>query len=95
MSRFILTGFSDEISSDFTEQLTQVRKLNIGYIEIRGREREKTSPATRWKRLRALKRQFGTRRGWKVIRRRFAAGQDPDNRPVRAAFRAFFATRWK
>ena len=36
MSKFILTGFSDEISSDFTEQLTQIKKLNIGYIEIRG-----------------------------------------------------------
>ena len=36
MSKFILTGFSDEISSDFTEQLAQINKLRIGYIEIRG-----------------------------------------------------------
>lgn len=36
MSKFILTGFSDEISSDFTKQLTQIKKLDIGYIEIRG-----------------------------------------------------------
>lgn len=36
MSKFILTGFSDEISPDFTEQLTQIKKLDIGYIEIRG-----------------------------------------------------------
>lgn len=36
MSNFILTGFSDEISPDFSEQLAQVKLLNINYIEIRG-----------------------------------------------------------
>ncbi len=36
MSTFTLTGFSDEISPDFSEQLKQINKLGIGYIEIRG-----------------------------------------------------------
>lgn len=36
MSKFILTGFSDEISADFKQQLTQIKKLSIEYIEIRG-----------------------------------------------------------
>ncbi len=36
MNNFILTGFSDEISKDFSEQLKQIKKLNIAYIEIRG-----------------------------------------------------------
>jgi sugar phosphate isomerase/epimerase len=36
MSKFILSGFSDEIDSDFNVQLEQISKLNIAYIEIRG-----------------------------------------------------------
>lgn len=36
MKNFILTGFADEISSDFDVQLEQIRALNIDYIEIRG-----------------------------------------------------------
>ena len=36
MSKFTLTGFSDEISPDFIEQLEEIKKLGIGYIEIRG-----------------------------------------------------------
>ena len=36
MSTFTLSGFSDEISPDFKEQLKQINNLGIGYIEIRG-----------------------------------------------------------
>ena len=36
MSEFIISGFSDEISPDFTVQLEEVKKLGIAYIEIRG-----------------------------------------------------------
>lgn len=34
--RYILSGFSDEISPDLEEQLTQLKKLGIRYFEIRG-----------------------------------------------------------
>jgi sugar phosphate isomerase/epimerase len=36
MDKFILTGFSDEIDVDFLVQLREIKKLGIGYIEIRG-----------------------------------------------------------
>lgn len=36
MDNFILTGFSDEIASDFIEQLEGMKALNISNIEIRG-----------------------------------------------------------
>lgn len=36
MSRFIFSAFADEISSDFSEQLTSLNKLQIPYIELRG-----------------------------------------------------------
>lgn len=36
MSKFMITGFSDEISPDFKVQLEEVKKLGIAYIEIRG-----------------------------------------------------------
>lgn len=36
MSKFIISGFSDEISSDFETQLRAIKKMNIAYIEIRG-----------------------------------------------------------
>ncbi|GKX31450.1 hypothetical protein SH1V18_39300 [Vallitalea longa] len=36
MSQFVLTGFSDEISPDFSVQLEEMKKLGIEYIEIRG-----------------------------------------------------------
>jgi len=36
MSEFIISGFSDEISPDFTVQLEEVNKLGIAYIEMRG-----------------------------------------------------------
>ncbi|MDL2287317.1 sugar phosphate isomerase/epimerase [Eubacteriales bacterium OttesenSCG-928-G02] len=36
MSNFIFSAFADEISSDFTEQLEALVKLNIPYIELRG-----------------------------------------------------------
>ncbi len=35
-SEFTITGFSDEISADFSEQLRVIKSLNIAYIEIRG-----------------------------------------------------------
>ncbi|HKM04412.1 MAG TPA: sugar phosphate isomerase/epimerase family protein [Lachnospiraceae bacterium] len=35
-SQFIISGFSDEISSNFKEQLREIKALNIAYIEIRG-----------------------------------------------------------
>lgn len=36
MSQFLISGFSDEISSDFQIQLEEINKLGIAYIEIRG-----------------------------------------------------------
>lgn len=36
MYQFVMSGFSDEISPDFKEQLSVVTKLGIAYIEIRG-----------------------------------------------------------
>lgn len=36
MYQFIMSGFSDEISPDFQEQLQEVKRLGIAYIEIRG-----------------------------------------------------------
>lgn len=36
MSQFQLTGFSDEISPDFKEQLKYMTQFNIAFIEIRG-----------------------------------------------------------
>lgn len=36
MSEFVISGFSDEISSEFSVQLETIRKMNIAYIEIRG-----------------------------------------------------------
>ncbi|MCH4887016.1 sugar phosphate isomerase/epimerase [Acidaminobacter sp. JC074] len=36
MNNFVLSGFSDEISSDFTVQLSEMKKMNIAYIEVRG-----------------------------------------------------------
>lgn len=36
MGQFILSGFSDEISPDFAEQLRVTQELGIAYIEIRG-----------------------------------------------------------
>ncbi|MDA3846561.1 MAG: sugar phosphate isomerase/epimerase, partial [Vallitaleaceae bacterium] len=36
MSRFVLSGFADEIEADFITQLKGLKSLNIGYIEIRG-----------------------------------------------------------
>lgn len=36
MSGFYISGFSDEISADFTEQLEVVKSLDMAYIEIRG-----------------------------------------------------------
>jgi len=36
MNRFLISGFSDEISADFNVQLTEMKKMNIAYIEIRG-----------------------------------------------------------
>lgn len=36
MSKFIISGFSDEISPDFKVQLAEIKKLGIAYIEMRG-----------------------------------------------------------
>lgn len=36
MDHFILSGFSDEIHENFTEQLNGMKALGISYIEIRG-----------------------------------------------------------
>lgn len=36
MSQFILTGFADEISANFSEQLAGLRSLGMNYIELRG-----------------------------------------------------------
>lgn len=36
MSEFVISGFSDEISPDFTVQLEEVKRLGIAYIEMRG-----------------------------------------------------------
>ena len=36
MSRFTITGFSDEIAESFAEQLAAVRRLGMEYIEPRG-----------------------------------------------------------
>lgn len=36
MSKFIITGFADEIDSDFSVQLKEIYQLDIAYIEIRG-----------------------------------------------------------
>jgi len=57
MSKFILTGFSDEISSDFTQQLKQINNLNIGYIEIRGVNGKNITDHT-LKEVKAIKKQL-------------------------------------
>lgn len=36
INNFILSGFSDEIASDFQVQLKEMKALDIAYIEIRG-----------------------------------------------------------
>lgn len=36
MSKFVITGFSDEISPDLGAQIEGLRKLGIGHMEIRG-----------------------------------------------------------
>lgn len=36
MSKFIFSGFADEISPDINEQIRVLNKLGIGYMEIRG-----------------------------------------------------------
>lgn len=36
MSKFIFSGFADEISPDFDEQLKCLNELNIKYLELRG-----------------------------------------------------------
>lgn len=36
MSKYIISGFADEINKDFQIQLDEINKLNIDYIEIRG-----------------------------------------------------------
>ena len=35
MSKFIISGFADEITKDFNEQMTHIEKLGIKYFEIR------------------------------------------------------------
>lgn len=57
MSKFILTGFSDEISSDFTQQLKQINNLNIDYIEIRGVNGKNITDHT-LKEVKAIKKQL-------------------------------------
>lgn len=36
MSKFVITGFSDEINADLEIQLEEIKKLDIAYIEMRG-----------------------------------------------------------
>ncbi|MBC7766323.1 MAG: sugar phosphate isomerase/epimerase [Hyphomonadaceae bacterium] len=36
MSKFIISGFADEIDANFMTQLEGLNKLSIGYIEVRG-----------------------------------------------------------
>ena len=36
MAEFTLTGFADEISADFDEQLAGLRSLGMSHIELRG-----------------------------------------------------------
>ena len=36
MSKFVLTGFADEISANFSEQLAGLRSLGMSHIELRG-----------------------------------------------------------
>ncbi len=46
MSEILLSAFADEYSSDFTEQLEELRKLDINYIELRGIDGKNISELT-------------------------------------------------
>ena len=47
MGKIILSGFADEYSADFTEQLTGFRSYGIDYIEMRGVDGKNVSLLTR------------------------------------------------
>lgn len=46
MINFVRSAFADEYSSDFTEQLKELNKLNIGYIELRNVDGKNVSELT-------------------------------------------------
>lgn len=47
MGKIILSGFADEYSADFTEQLEGLRSYGIDYIEVRGVDGKNVSTLTR------------------------------------------------
>lgn len=46
MSKFILTGFADEISANFSEQLAGLQSLGVSHIELRGLDGTNVSDLT-------------------------------------------------
>lgn len=59
MSRFILSGFSDEIAPEFDIQLKSMQEMNIAHIEIRGVDGKNVSELTHDE-ARAVKKQLDT-----------------------------------
>ena len=47
MGKIILSGFADEYSSNFTEQLEGMRSFDIGYVEVRGVDGKNVSVLTK------------------------------------------------
>ena len=47
MGKIILSGFADEYSSNFTEQLEGMRSFDIGYVEVRGVDGKNVSLLTK------------------------------------------------